>query len=292
MRILFLTHRLPYAPNRGDRVRAYHELRALATAGHEVHVLSLAHDEEEAGHAADMRGLCASVHIARVPRVRNLLRALPTLAGGRPLTHALLDSPDVRPTLGSLVHTHHPNLVLAFCSGMARFALEPPLVGIPFVLDMVDVDSGKWRELAKTARLPLNLIYAREARVLGAFEADAARHATVTYVVNTREADALRGLAGPDARIEVLENGVDLGRYDIGRNLVNGTHAERVLGRDCGDGRGAVNAECGKRLEIGLDARTAARVGARNGQRSRTPGRLARLLVACHRRPIPFIFDL
>ncbi len=212
MRILFLTHRLPYAPNRGDRVRAYHELRALASARHEVHLLSLVHDNEEAAHAQDLRGLCASVRVALVPRRKNLVRSIPTLISGRPLTHTLLDSPDMRPALHALAGSSRPDLVLAYCSSMARFAVESPLAGIPFILDMVDVDSAKWRELAKTAKFPLNWVYTREAWVLGSFEAGVTRRAIVTYVVTDREAQTLRNLAGPDPRIEVLENGVDIER--------------------------------------------------------------------------------
>jgi glycosyltransferase involved in cell wall biosynthesis len=93
---------------------------------------------------------------------------------------------------------------------MVRYALEPPLAGMPFVMDMVDVDSEKWAALARTARPPLRWVYAREARLLARFEAAATRKSLVTYVVNEREASSLRRLAGASASIEVLQNGVDL----------------------------------------------------------------------------------
>lgn len=209
--ILFLTHRLPYAPNRGDRLRAYYELRALA-ARYEVHLLSLVHDEEERSHAEDLKDVAASVTVALVAKVRALMRALVTLATRRPLTHALLDSPAFRPALATLLRRTTPDVVLAFCSGMARFALEPPLARVPFILDMVDVDSAKWRALAATGRRPLKWVYARESVVLARFEARATRQAGVTFVVNEREAATLRALSGCDARVEIMENGVDLHR--------------------------------------------------------------------------------
>ena len=46
MKILFLTHRLPYAPNRGDRIRSFHLLREMSRFA-EVSLFSLAHDDEE-----------------------------------------------------------------------------------------------------------------------------------------------------------------------------------------------------------------------------------------------------
>jgi sugar transferase (PEP-CTERM/EpsH1 system associated) len=208
MRILFLTHRLPYAPNRGDRIRAFHLLRALAGRA-EVELFSLVHDAEEEAHAADLRDLVRSVSIARVPRLQNRLRALAALAGRRPLTHVLLDSPKLRPALARLVSERPPDLVFAYCSGMARFALEPFFSKIPFVLDMVDVDSEKWAAMARAARFPMRWIYGREARLLARFEARAARAANTTLVVNERERAALARIE-PEANIRVLGNGVDV----------------------------------------------------------------------------------
>ena len=104
-----------------------------------------------------------------------------------------------------------PDAVFAYCSGMARFALQPPLDSIPLVLDFVDVDSQKWRDMAAASRPPLSWIYAREAATLGAFEARAAKRAVAALVVNGREATVARGLA-PDANVRVLNNGIEIAR--------------------------------------------------------------------------------
>ena len=58
LRILVLTHRLPYAPNRGDRIRAYHLIRLLARR-HQVRLVSLIHDAREASHLGEMQQLAA-----------------------------------------------------------------------------------------------------------------------------------------------------------------------------------------------------------------------------------------
>lgn len=207
MRVLFLTHRLPYAPNRGDRVRAFH-LLSLLRAHAEVHLISLVHDADEAAHVADTRALATSVHAVPVPRLRNLIAATLRLPGRRPTTHSLLDGPSLMPVLKEVVETHRPSVTLAYCSGMARLALGAPLSGIPWVLDMVDVDSAKWAALAKVTSPPLGWVYAREARCLAAFEKAAAERAVATMVVTEKERDTLAALA-PSARIEVVGNGVD-----------------------------------------------------------------------------------
>ena len=92
MRVLFLTHRLPYAPNRGDRIRAYHIVKSLA-ARMEVEVVSLVHDDHEMAQAERLRQIGVRVTAIRVPRLRNLANAALRLLGPQPLTHLLLAAP-------------------------------------------------------------------------------------------------------------------------------------------------------------------------------------------------------
>jgi sugar transferase (PEP-CTERM/EpsH1 system associated) len=209
VRVLFLTHRLPYAPNRGDRVRAYHLLRVLSTRA-DVDLLSLVHDDEEAAHVSDLAPLASSVTVLSVPRARNLLRSALLLPTSRPTTHTLLDAPRLDVTVASLAQKK-PDVVLAYCSGMARCGLTPALQSIPMVLDMVDVDSAKWAAMAEREGWPRSWVYAREARVLRAFEAAAARHAVATLVVTDKERRTMETIA-PEARVDVVPNGVDARR--------------------------------------------------------------------------------
>lgn len=206
--VLFLTHRLPYAPNRGDRIRAYHTVRALRDR-FRLSVVSLAHDASEAAHVTALRELVDDVFVARTSRVMNYARGAGRLWTSRPLTHSLLDSATIRPALHDIVRATRPDVVLAYSSGMARFALAPPLAGLPVVIDMVDVDSLKWEALGANALFPMRWLYQREARCLSQFEELAAERAFATVVVNARERTALSALA-PSARIEIVPCGVDV----------------------------------------------------------------------------------
>src|SRR5262249_28486592 len=211
MRILVLTHRLPYAPNRGDRIRAYHLVRHLATFA-EVDLISLTHDDEEASHAPEVRAMVSRLAIAPVPRLRNLVRGVAALPTARPLTHVLLDAPRMRGEIARMVEAAPPDAVLAFCSGVAHWLLEAPLDRVPAIVDMVDVDSEKWRELAETTPPPRRWVYRRERRLLSRFEAEVTRHARATLVVNERERASLVRLA-PDANVRVVPNGIDLSAF-------------------------------------------------------------------------------
>ena len=208
MRVLFLTHRLPYAPNRGDRLRAFQIVRVLAPRV-ELELLSLVHDRNELAHADDLRRLGTRVSTFRIPHVSNYAKALVRLAGRRPLTHMLLDAPGLVASVTRLVRERRPDVVLAYCSGMARFALHTPLSSIPLVLDLVDVDSEKWSALAASAPWPMRWLYRREARCLARFEQKAAVTAKATLVVSERESRTLLRLA-PGASVHVVPPGIDL----------------------------------------------------------------------------------
>jgi len=210
MRILALTHRLPYAPDRGDRLRAYHILKYLNRRAL-VELISLVHDEAEAGHAHEMQELAVAVTTARVPRIRNYVRGVVGLSGSIPLTHILLDAPGLRRSITEVVTERRPDVVFAYGSGMAPLALQGLLKDIPLVIDFVDMDSQKWRELAQKARPPMSWVYRREAKHLSAFEARAATIARASLVVNSKEASVAKALS-PSAHIHTIHNGVDLER--------------------------------------------------------------------------------
>jgi sugar transferase (PEP-CTERM/EpsH1 system associated) len=208
MRIWFLTHRLPYAANRGDRIRAYHILKFLQQRA-DVHLFSLVHDRIERSSIHLLEGQSFSTTTAVVPHWRNRLRAVMALPTNRPLTLSLLDAPQLQRALSDACARHPPDVVLAFCSSMARFALEPPLSRSPLVVDMVDVDSEKWRALASRSSPVERLVYRREARLLRNFEGRLLDAAASTIAINDREAQELRSIR-PQARVVVASNGIDV----------------------------------------------------------------------------------
>jgi glycosyltransferase involved in cell wall biosynthesis len=90
--------------------------------------------------------------------------------------------------------------------------MTPPLCGLPFVVDMVDVDSFKWETLAAQVGGLRRWLYRREARLLRRFEAEATRAARATLVVSPREGEALRSLDSAFAPL-VLPVGVDVDAF-------------------------------------------------------------------------------
>ena len=79
--LLYLVHRMPYPPNKGDKVRSYHLLKYL-TARHRVFVGTFIDDPEDEAHVDTLRGLCADLHVARIRPVRARIGSLAGLLAG------------------------------------------------------------------------------------------------------------------------------------------------------------------------------------------------------------------
>ena len=83
--VLYLVHRLPYPPNKGDKVRSFHLLRHLA-AKHRVFLGTFIDDPEDEVHVEKLQEFCTGMHIARLLPKLAKLRSLSGLLSGEALT--------------------------------------------------------------------------------------------------------------------------------------------------------------------------------------------------------------
>lgn len=214
MAVLFLAHRIPFPPDRGDKIRTFHELRHLASLG-PVHLACLADDEADAANLAGLREAIgpalgeAHVEVRRTSRVAAGARAL---AQGRPVSLTLFDSPALRGFVERMLASGRISTIFAFSGQMAQFVPED--VCARFVMDFGDVDSAKF-EAYGAERGAMAAIHRREGRVLAAFERSVAARADVSLFVSEAEAALFRERSGlENADIRALQNGVDLDYYD------------------------------------------------------------------------------
>src|SRR4051794_36205802 len=83
--LLYLVHRIPFPPNKGDKVRSYHLLKHLARK-HRVHLGTFVDDPAEMRYIDNLRSMCAEVHVVQLnPKVARL-RSLTGLLSGEALT--------------------------------------------------------------------------------------------------------------------------------------------------------------------------------------------------------------
>src|SRR5216684_3928695 len=209
MRILMLAHRIPYPPHTGDKTRAFHILRLLR-ARHEVTLGFLIDDAADRQGVAALRELVPDLEFRRVWKPLSLLKGLGGLATGGALSVSSFHSRGLRRQVARRSHERPYDLVYAYSGPMAQYARG---LGIPLVMDFVDVDSDKWRQYADHSRPPLSWLYRVEGRRLQAAEADIARWARVCLLATQAEESLLQSFA-PWARSAVIPNGIDLAYYE------------------------------------------------------------------------------
>ncbi len=204
--LLFLAHRIPYPPDKGDKIRSYHLLRHLA-GGYRVHLGAFVDDPDDWGHRAEVEKLCASVHLAGIRPALAKLKSLTGLFTGEALTLGYYRDAGmaawVRERLGEGVRR-----VVVYSSAMAQFVMQAK--DARRIMDFVDMDSDKWRQYAPTRPWPLSWLYRREADRLLAWEARVAREFDAGLFVSAQEAADFRQAAPQAAdRIGWCGNGVD-----------------------------------------------------------------------------------
>lgn len=213
--ILFLVHRAPWPPDRGDRIRSWHMFEALAKLA-PVHVAALADNEQDAAIArAKMAPLCKSlmVEVRKASRPQALVQAVLT---GDPVSNRLFRNAPLARHVGGLLSHGDVSHIVAFSGQMAQYLPPPSHFSGPVVMDFVDVDSAKFATYAEQdRRQPLHWVHAREARVLGAYEAEVARRVDASLFVSEAEAALFRARSGlGSGKVRAVENGIDTERFD------------------------------------------------------------------------------
>jgi len=206
MNILYICHRLPYPPNKGEKIRAFHQLRYLATR-HTIHLACLVDDAEDLQHVEALERYCASIDMVYRPKIGAKLLALRALCTNQPLSVASFYSSALASKVRQRLAVERVDRIVVFSSAMTVYVQQ--VSGIPKVIDFVDVDSEKWRLFADYHPWMLSWVYRLEARRLARHEVEVARVFDHTILVTDREAQILQEHV-PDRPISVIPNGVDL----------------------------------------------------------------------------------
>ena len=152
--ILFLAHRIPFPPDRGDKIRSWHLLRHLSGLAR-VHLASLADDSADAAHLPALREALgnrlgeAQVEVRRTGKAAAGARAL---LERKPASLALFDSRALRAFVRRILASGRVGTVFAYSGQMAQFV--PAGLSQRFVMDLGDVDSAKFAQYAEEGAGP------------------------------------------------------------------------------------------------------------------------------------------
>ncbi len=212
--VLFLSQRIPFPPNRGDKITTWRLVERMSRQ-HTVRIVAFAHDaaDEEAAEALRQKGF----EVYTFP-VSPRWKSLPLLLGSKPLTLGVYGSAALQHKVDELAE--RSDFAYAFSSSMGAFLLPHDL---PWVMHFAELDSDKWKQYVAKTRFPMSWVYGREHRTLFAFEQRAAS-ASLTNVFCTPLEEKIFQERIPGRPAVVMRNGVDLELFRPGNRVPEPNH--------------------------------------------------------------------
>jgi polysaccharide biosynthesis protein PslH len=201
MQIVYLSHCVPWPPDKGDRIRAFHALCTLVQH-HDVHVACFARNEREAAVRSALQRRCASVYIEPLPTVLNFARAATLFTLGRCFITSFYQSQNMRSHVDALMHNTQIDAVITLSSAMLPYARPE----VPLLADLCDLDSEKWLEYARV-RVP-RFAFRFEAYRLRQIERMFTQQSRCTFLITPQELTLFRMVA-PTVPGVIMGNGVD-----------------------------------------------------------------------------------
>lgn len=208
-KILFLAHRVPFPPDKGDKIRAFQLLRGL-TAEHEVWLGATTDDPADRGCLERVDHGCREAAAPVLGRWRRCFNMAAALLRGAPLSVARFRHPALERWVKRVLEEVRPDVVFVYSSALAQYVMEGR-GDVPLVVDFVDADAAKWQAYAKSVPWPLSWLFRREARRLIAYEREVLAASAAGLIVSEDERGVMAGLQPEGAgKLRVLTNGVKL----------------------------------------------------------------------------------
>jgi len=207
--LLYLCHRIPYPPNKGDKIRSYHLLRHLCEH-YRVYLAAFVDDEKDWEYVEKLETRCEACCFLPLDPRRARIRSLSGFLSGQPLTLPYYANSEMSNWVKDILGTHGISRVIVYSSAMGQYVL-PHLDQLERrVMDFVDIDSDKWRQYAEKKSWPMSWIYGREAEKLLAYEKRLADLFGASLFVSSAEAEMFKRLIVSDREsISYYNNGVD-----------------------------------------------------------------------------------
>lgn len=220
--LLFLSHRIPFPPNKGDKIRSYHLLQYLASR-YRVHLGTFIDDPADWQHQQALRGLCqGEVKILGLNPLLAKVRSLTGLFTGEALTFPYYRNRVMASWVKHVLADHNIDKIVVYSAALAQFVMGDAAKGTRRIIDFVDVDSEKWFQYAQARSGISRWLFNREGRTLRASEKVIATIFDTSLFVTEAEAAVFKNLA-PELveKIDFWENGVNSDFFSPDRDYPN-----------------------------------------------------------------------
>lgn len=222
MNILFIVHRIPYPPNKGDKIRSFHEIRHLSK-NHNLYLAFLIDNKDDLAYLEDLRQYCVAFDYDIINPKWKKFKTLPYLFTDKPLSIPYFYSKRLQMAVDRRIREDNIDTIICFSSPMAEYILKSKslslnLKSIKLIMDFVDVDSDKWKLYAGFNRFPSSVIYKREWKNLMKYEKKIGRTFDWSIFVSEKEVELFKSFC-PEAHTVSIPNGVDFEFFNLNLDL-------------------------------------------------------------------------
>lgn len=212
--ILYIAHRIPYPPNKGDKIRTFNEIKYLSRSC-SIDLVAFADDPDDVRYKSDLERYCHSVHIILLHPFWAKIKGIAALCSGRSISEGYFFDRKMLRKINEFTSRRDYLAIFCFSSPMAQYVLkllpalnkktDPPRL----IMDFCDVDSEKWAQYSKSSFFPMKPIYAVEAGRLLRFEKKVNSVFDTSIFVSKNEAELFKTLVPGSKQVMAITNGVD-----------------------------------------------------------------------------------
>ncbi|MGF1714768.1 TIGR03087 family PEP-CTERM/XrtA system glycosyltransferase [Photobacterium chitinilyticum] len=207
--LLYLCHRIPYPPNKGDKIANYHILKYLSRH-FDVYLGCFIDDPFDLQYQSKVKKYCKESLFISISPSFSKLKGASALLTGKPITLPYYSRKEMQQWVDSTIEQHQVSKAFVVSGCMAQYLLSSRYRPRT-VMHFVDIDSDKWRQYAEKKQGIMRAVYRREHRTLERYEKKVASTFEISCFVTEAETRAFRHMADNRirGRIKTLENGLD-----------------------------------------------------------------------------------
>lgn len=211
MKILVVLPRFPYPLEKGDKLRAFHQLRDLSQQ-HDIYMVALHEGSLEESSLEKVRPFCKEMHVVEQSTCARLWHAGTAFLSGLPLQCGYFYSGKAQKTINEVVQRVQPDRI--FCQ-LVRVAEYVKYIPIKKTLDYQDVLSKGMQRRSELAPWYKKAFFKMEARRLARYERKIFAFFDEKVIITEVDRDLIPH--DESQKIHVVANGVDFEHYDHAR---------------------------------------------------------------------------
>jgi polysaccharide biosynthesis protein PslH len=203
MRIFFLLPRVPYPTEKGDKLRAFHQIKQLSR-NHEIIICALNDGVLHNDAIQVLSKYAKAVHVIPVSRITVVSSLVHALFTGKPLQVGYFYNKGAAKKIRALIKEYKPDHIFCQLIRVAEYVKDEPVAK---TLDYQDVFSKGVERRMATASFPMKFFLRLEYRRLLKYEHDIFGKCTNRIIISEPDRDLI---PHPDReKIVVVANGVD-----------------------------------------------------------------------------------